>query len=381
MKHISILIVGLLLLTSCSKKNVPSQALDPIADTKEIKDISPYIQDVKFIPLEENDNNLLAYLQKILLDTNGNLFIQDVRGKILKYDKSGKFLCSIGRKGRGEGEYMSVRDICLSNDGKFIMIYHLGGISVYDVNDGNFVKKIELPRLDYDGICPSVNNKFFLMAVAPTKTPEDFSVDFNTLYLFPEDGKEPIDQQIPRKDYIFNVALFTQSYDKSYYLRPLEGENILYKVKDGKISPIRSIIYGNKMAPAMSIFHNGELDFKKYIGSPYFKMTLYVHDTMDNLYFAAMGPKGNTYNFVYDQELQSGIHWENKLRDPTPALVLASDEEYMYVMLADVENYLDKRPTDMNLLTRYLVDRVKVSAIPYNGNPLIVKIKFKTMSI
>ena len=41
MKHISILIVGLLLLTSCSKKNVPSQALDPIADTKEIKDISP----------------------------------------------------------------------------------------------------------------------------------------------------------------------------------------------------------------------------------------------------------------------------------------------------------------------------------------------------
>ena len=379
MKEIIHLLFCLAVCASCSgpeEASVP--VLAPLTETRQIKELTPYVESVTFVPLEETDGDILIYLTKVLPTPDGGFIVRDVRGKIVKYDAGGKFVCAIGRKGHGNGEYLSVRDIALSEDGKSVLVLHLGGVSVYETATGKFLHKTEIPQQNYDAICPADGGGFYLFASAPTQQPDDSEAEFLTLYRFTADGGEPVAAQIARKDYILNTAFFSQSYDRSTYLRPLEGEHILYKITGDQVAPLYRIDYDNLTVPKGFIYQDGKLDFKNYIQSPYYKMTLYVHDTKQQLYFAAMGPEGNTHHFLLPLDGKvDGIHWEDTIIDPMPAQVVASDEDCLYVMLADVASYMDKAAEEMNPLTRHLIGALKESGISANDNPMLVKIGFR----
>jgi hypothetical protein len=55
---------------------------------------------------EDDDNYVFERIYDVKVDDEGNIFVLDSKaGRIQKYDKSGKYLQTIGRKGQGPGEF------------------------------------------------------------------------------------------------------------------------------------------------------------------------------------------------------------------------------------------------------------------------------------
>lgn len=107
------------------------KAIDDRTTTKHT--FSEFIDSIKYIPLETNSNCNIADIQKIIFHEN-HLYVWDYNG-ILKFDSNGKFVCKIGNRGHGPGEYIQNRGIIIRSDTLFINSGNR--IVAYHTNTGN----------------------------------------------------------------------------------------------------------------------------------------------------------------------------------------------------------------------------------------------------
>ncbi len=105
-----------------------------------------FLSDIKLIPLETNDSILIGEINKVLGDEN-SFYILDAfnTGRIFRFDKQGKFLNFIGKKGNGPGEFNTPLDFIVFND-KVLVLNEGGKIIEFDKN-GNYKKTLKLPEL------------------------------------------------------------------------------------------------------------------------------------------------------------------------------------------------------------------------------------------
>ena len=73
------------------------------------------------IVLESTSGSLLSNNEIGLLIDNKDLFLFDKTG-VLRFDRDGKFINSIGRLGHGKGEYTAVTDVTLNKDKNMIEV-------------------------------------------------------------------------------------------------------------------------------------------------------------------------------------------------------------------------------------------------------------------
>ena len=59
----------------------------PLTETKEIRDLSPYIEDMEMVKVADDDRLLMSDVSKMLLDRSGNMYILDYMGNLVKVDK------------------------------------------------------------------------------------------------------------------------------------------------------------------------------------------------------------------------------------------------------------------------------------------------------
>ncbi|HDL19446.1 MAG TPA: 6-bladed beta-propeller [Bacteroidetes bacterium] len=87
------------------------------------------------------DEYLFAYIVDIEVNRKGEIFVADRQmNNVRKFDQSGKFLLSIGQKGKGPGEFESIKIISLDNaDNLLVFDNMLGRVSVFSA-DGAFLK-------------------------------------------------------------------------------------------------------------------------------------------------------------------------------------------------------------------------------------------------
>jgi len=101
--------------------------------------------------LETEDENYQLYMpQDIAVDNKSNIYILDNSRQIRKYDKHGKYLATIGRRGQGPGEF--VKPIRLYLDSENNLYVSDPGIMCLMVltNDGKEIKRIRsLPQTGY----------------------------------------------------------------------------------------------------------------------------------------------------------------------------------------------------------------------------------------
>lgn len=109
---------------------------------------------------DPNDEDYFFHSRLTLnVDEDGNFYVCDSGNKrIQKYDKSGTYVRSIGRQGRGPGEYMSPSRIFLDDVGN-LCVSDFRSFLYYD-KDGIFQKKITLKN-SYSRIIASPNGTFF----------------------------------------------------------------------------------------------------------------------------------------------------------------------------------------------------------------------------
>ena len=285
---------------------------------------------------EEAENGMLIHPDKAFILEDGSIVLKDKGHRILKFAADGSFSGTIGMRGRGPQEYSICKDISLSVDGNELSVMDLGNILTYDAHDGHFIRRMEIPHHNYDEFCPGPDGGYYLFSAGPDT--EDYSTlnDHNVLTLISPDGSL-VSGCVPRKDYILNVSLFTRTCTGTTFLRPLEGENILYEIDGNDIRPVLSIDFGDLRTPAGYLANNGMMDMPRYIMSKYFKMALYFHNTADAVCFGCMGPEGKEYHCVADLNGRTCIAWKDVENDPSPTVIMTSDKDCFYALVYNVE--------------------------------------------
>lgn len=389
MKIIIYIIGTIILICGCKQhqkySTLSSTVINPLEDAITISSFDKYIDSLQVIQLEASPQSFITYIKKVLITQNKDFIILNSTG-VLVFSQAGNFLFKIGEIGRGPEEYIAARDICITNDYKYLLVLDCTNqVIKYNIQNGEFQERIipemDDPKklyLDFGEICPSNNGGFFLYCCNPPDI-SDFNQDFYCLIEFDKNGNF-LNKYLKRKDFVFPSNIISQSYDNNYLIRPQEGDNICYKIINDSIIPIVTIDFKDKYIPLHHVYPKpGEgFPIQEYMFSDYYKLPIYIHDTQDLFYFGCCAPKGKDTYFLFSNKSLKGVRWENDPIEEDIFIFEASDSNYLYGVYNDYKEYTSQERQNMkNPLKRYILTKTNISLITDQQNPAIIKMKFK----
>ena len=366
-----------LFLAGCGNQSKPvsveQEIITPLSAGNAVNDLLPYIDSVEVVPLETTGKALIGLVGKILLLPNGNVLIKSTASMFM-FSPKGKFLFQIGKNGRGPEEYLTIDDVCLSQDARELWI--LGGCEIvkYSTETGQFIRKttLELPEIcnGFDAIASGPGHSAFLY-YCPQMDENNFSEDFYCLYRYDEQGRI-LQKFLPRKDYGLNIALITQTSDNRYILRPQDSDNICYYLSDSLPVPRVKIDFGKE-----TIKNRYSSDLQTYLRSDYYKMPVYIYDTRDYFYFSYCGPEATDCYCIHSFKNSKTITWERKGDDGDGMFMIGgADKDFFYGIYNDYRDWDEILLNRQDLLKRAIIQKTHLR-IPEDSNPLLVKVKFK----
>ena len=366
-----------LFLAGCGNQSKPvsveQEIITPLSAGNAVNDLLPYIDSVEVVPLETTGKALIGLVGKILLLPNGNVLIKSTASMFM-FSPKGKFLFQIGKNGRGPEEYLTIDDVCLSQDARELWI--LGGCEIvkYSTETGRFIRKttLELPEIcnGFDAIASGPGHSAFLY-YCPQMDENNFSEDFYCLYRYDEQGRI-LQKFLPRKDYGLNIALITQASDNRYILRPQDSDNICYYLSDSLPVPRVKIDFGKE-----TIKNRYSSDLQTYLRSDYYKMPVYIYDTRDYFYFSYCGPEATDCYCIHSFKNSKTITWERKGDDADGMFMIGgADKDFFYGIYNDYRDWDEILLNRQDLLKRAIIQKTHLR-IPEDSNPLLVNVKFK----
>ena len=366
-----------LFLAGCGNQSKPvsveQEIITPLSAGNAVNDLLPYIDSVEVVPLETTGKALIGLVGKILLLPNGNVLIKSTASMFM-FSPEGKFLFQIGKNGRGPEEYLTIDDVCLSQDARELWI--LGGCEIvkYSTETGRFIRKttLELPEIcnGFDAIASGPGHSAFLY-YCPQMDENNFSEDFYCLYRYDEQGRI-LQKFLPRKDYGLNIPLITQASDNRYILRPQDSDNICYYLSDSLPVPRVKIDFGKE-----TIKNRYSSDLQTYLRSDYYKMPVYIYDTRDYFYFSYCGPEATDCYCIHSFKNNKTITWERKGDDADGMFMIGgADKDFFYGIYNDYRDWDEILLNRQDLLKRAIIQKTHLR-IPEDSNPLLVKVKFK----
>lgn len=366
-----------LFLAGCGNQSKPvsveQEIITPLSAGNAVNDLLPYIDSFEVVPLETTGKALIGLVGKILLLPNGNVLIKSTASMFM-FSPEGKFLFQIGKNGRGPEEYLTIDDVCLSQDARELWI--LGGCEIvkYSTETGQFIRKttLELPEIcnGFDAIASGPGHSAFLY-YCPQMDENNFSEDFYCLYRYDEQGRI-LQKFLPRKDYGLNIALITQASDNRYILRPQDSDNICYYLSDSLPVPRVKIDFGKE-----TIKNRYSSDLQTYLRSDYYKMPVYIYDTRDYFYFSYCGPEATDCYCIHSFKNNKTITWERKGDDADGMFMIGgADKDFFYGIYNDYRDWDEILLNRQDLLKRAIIQKTHLR-IPEDSNPLLVKVKFK----
>lgn len=366
-----------LFLAGCGNQSKPvsveQEIITPLSAGNAVDDLLPYIDSVEVVPLETTGKALIGLVGKILLLPNGNVLIKSTASMFM-FSPEGKFLFQIGKNGRGPEEYLTIDDVCLSQDARELWILGECEIVKYSTETGRFIRKttLELPEIcnGFDAIASGPGHSAFLY-YCPQMDENNFSEDFYCLYRYDEQGRI-LQKFLPRKDYGLNIALITQASDNRYILRPQDSDNICYYLSDSLPVPRVKIDFGKE-----TIKNRYSSDLQTYLRSDYYKMPVYIYDTRDYFYFSYCGPEATDCYCIHSFKNSKTITWERKGDDADGMfMIVGADKDFFYGIYNDYRDWDEILLNRQDLLKRAIIQKTHLR-IPEDSNPLLVKVKFK----
>ena len=137
---LSVLSAFLLLITCCKESTRNQVSLLEISPNTPTDHDWLAIADTTIIPLETTEECLLGQISEIY-NVDSEWYILTHENNVLKFDKSGKYISSIGKRGNGPGEFLRINAMAI-NDGKIYLIEgNQQKVCVYDT-DGKWMEDI-----------------------------------------------------------------------------------------------------------------------------------------------------------------------------------------------------------------------------------------------
>lgn len=324
---------------------------------------------VELILLETSDSSLVVYPYEII-EHEGYYYIYDLHlEKTIVFDKKGKFVRQIGKKGQGPGEYTHLSSISIDKKNNVIhLVEPIGGFNDYTL-DGKFLGRRQYPDAE-DYQCIYHLDDCMAMWSFPSSNESD------CLFIVNQETMEIV------KTY-YNMPVLTASrgfyyYQDKLYFHELIGSSRVYEVTKDSLALSYQWNFGNDNVNVYDLDltfkdENRQVEydlFWKYMKDgtvPYIKVGQAQNK---DYYYACL-----RYQYKYDRGVfyrkRDGacfILGEESWNMPTNALVFTDD--YM-IILMNHNNYSHLIP----FLSE--ADRNKIIALKEDDNPCLLKFYFR----
>jgi hypothetical protein len=293
-------------------KNTNCLNIRVTGDTRQLLQIDSIFSEFNIIQLETKNECLISQILKVILYAD-RIYIIDKIGKLFVFNINGRFLFEIGKKGRGPGEYIILRDFDIDKDGNIYILDFLK-ILKFD-NDGTFKEKISFNFL-------SRNNKTYCNPLDFAVKSDgnfylwggSFGIDANpksrlfAMYEMTKNG-EIVNNYIPLKYSIQGGAPNHRfiHYQDMTLIDPIFGSNTVYSINKEGIEARYNIDFGNKTLniPVPNSFKS-LADFKMKVGQSYYHSIEGFNETKDWIYFR-FDYKMRIHNVYYSKILKKSF--------------------------------------------------------------------------
>lgn len=182
--------------------------------------LSRIATEVQYIPLETSDECLLSDELQIYQGAD-DIFIGDQQTMAFyRFNKKGKFLNAIGKKGEGPEEYPYALNFYVDEKNKHFYVIGMQTRTLYVYGyDGKFVKKLPLGVLGWTIAMANDN----IVCYNPRYNRIKGNKNVSELYLFDTQGKEIKKHPTTIKSEEDDILLFDQPFFYQY------GDKLLYK--------------------------------------------------------------------------------------------------------------------------------------------------------
>ncbi|MFI3262783.1 MAG: 6-bladed beta-propeller [Rikenellaceae bacterium] len=359
-------------------------------DTKDLKDtitvpLSELIEDLEIIQLESN----VEYSTN--LERTGMSFMSDnyiimlgYNKKILLFNrKTGKYICDIGDRGNGHGEYNNVSYAHINEaEGVVYLLADWTKIKIYGL-DGKFMENIPLAKDvdEHTTIAISINDR--------DKVITAFSGAMRKSMLWKQDfeGNEIADiysNETERKSY--NVRMNNNGESINVNISNLNNQpDTLYRL-DSETNTIKPVFILNVSNLNETEDYNGVMYQKNYFETPTcfiteiteFKMIKEGNAMRISSKLLDGGVLVNKENLtggnfkIYNDFI--GLDIRKKVNYKEGMLVIGYDDAQM--LIEQLENISDEQKANMNSKTRNRIDEL-LSTLDEDGNTVVMIGKLK----
>lgn len=242
------------LLTAC--QSTPSTGIIVIDINEALKNpgsfvLSDLVEDVEIITLDTVPDAYFRNLGGLTLTDNFICFACDIQKRVYLFDRDGKFIRHIGRKGKGPGEFVRPNNIAVSPDETHIVVgdARTKRIILYDIN-GRFIRernlKDDTPGFSFEEIIFTDNTHFMISIRRPVKVSDNFAsiLIYNLdLEVIKSILPRPANEEEAMPNLLYSSLGLTQ---KGFYFWETLKDTVYYFDKTGKTEPRYYIKINNR---------------------------------------------------------------------------------------------------------------------------------------
>jgi hypothetical protein len=132
----------LIVLASCNQYSTDITKINIIDGIRRSSKLplSIVVDSILFIPLETQEECIVAIIEKILFSDNYIIIIIDNMSQVLLFDKTGKFINRFGNKEDGKSDFLSVHSSVVINKKLYIWDIRLNTTFCYNIQTGKCVR-------------------------------------------------------------------------------------------------------------------------------------------------------------------------------------------------------------------------------------------------
>ncbi len=352
---------------SCSSSVGTLPVIHP-DESQEIEDITPYVKCIEEISFSESSDIIYASIQKLIVLPSVGFLALDIRKNVFLFAENGECIRRIGRIGRGSGEYVALQDIAFDTNTETILLLCLNEVIEYNLS-GKYLATYTVPDFNYDAIA-SFDDGFCLFVATPNHSIDNLKTTHKMVHFYSREKGKVVNESFQRNDYVLNTELISFSAGMGYLIRPLEGDNILYKVKGNTLNKVMEVSFEKRQIPSKYLLDNGKYDISSFVMSPYFKMPMNFQFTQNHFFFTAIGPGGVLYYYLYNNDFSPIGFWKEPDNCLSPIKIASSDSDSFYILVNDPSYWREMDYNDADPLMKAVISNCALSG----DNPLLLKL-------
>ncbi|MEW6457405.1 MAG: 6-bladed beta-propeller [Acidobacteriota bacterium] len=250
---------------------------------------------------EKDENYMFAEINDVKVGKSENIFVLDRKNcRVQVYDKNGKFLKGIGRKGQGPGEFFVPSFISLDkNERLFVVDYRK--VHIFD-EKGEFIKTFKIDFRAYN-ICV-IEDKILLLGYKNDKIFHYFDFNGNYLESFGNISMfTPESQPIKYKEYyeLMVPMGFIVLKDNIYVVNQFEYKIVIFKDKKLVDKIERSSSYFPKRKIVERTYERGvSLGVEPWL-------FCFISGHKNRIYISLLTSNGNVIDIFKDKEYIGSI--------------------------------------------------------------------------